>query len=132
MTRVVVGIISRENTDGIKEYLLVKSAKDFGEFTGAWYPPGGHIEGDEAEKEALIREVKEELDLDVIPVERIAATPGDVPEQTTYWWMCTFAGGEMRLQDEIAGAGFFTQKGIAALKLWPATRTFFEKYIFEL
>jgi 8-oxo-dGTP diphosphatase len=33
--------------------------------TGLWLPPGGHIDKDETPDEALLREIKEELNLDI-------------------------------------------------------------------
>ncbi len=60
---VVVGIIYRIRKEGEREYLLVSSKKDFGEFTGFYYPPGGHLEEGENFTDCLIREMKEELEL---------------------------------------------------------------------
>lgn len=37
---------------------------------GQWFPPGGHIELDEGPEEAAVREVKEEVGLDVQLVDR--------------------------------------------------------------
>lgn len=41
---------------------------------GLWLPPGGHIEKDEVPDDALVREFKEELNLDVVLLNR-----SDVP-----------------------------------------------------
>ena len=64
MKRVVVGIISRKNTEGVEQYLLVSSKKYFGIFTGYYYPPGGHLEEGEEEVACLKRELKEELGIE--------------------------------------------------------------------
>lgn len=48
--------------------LLVKSHKWIDK---KWTVPGGHIELGETAKDAIIREVKEETDLDVIPIKPI-------------------------------------------------------------
>lgn len=42
MSRVVIGIVKRETPE--LAWLLMSSKKDFGEFTGYYYPPGGHVE----------------------------------------------------------------------------------------
>lgn len=130
MSRVVVGVLSRKRGEET-EYLLVKARKDFGEFTGYWYPPGGHIEDGESEAEALVREIKEELNLDILPKERIAETPGDIAGQTTFWWRCELIGEAMQLSDEIIEAGFFSKQEMKDLPLWPATKSFFEGYQHE-
>lgn len=132
MKRVVVGIISRLNKNGDAEYLLVSSRRPmFGKYSGAYYPPGGHIEVDETEEQALVRELKEELKLDVRPVARLAESPGDVKDQITYWWRCDVTSGELqRDKSELADAGYFTRKKMANLRLWPATKRFFDRFIF--
>lgn len=129
MSRVVVGIISRQRGEKL-EYLLVRARKDFGEFTGCFYPPGGHIEDGELPEQALVREIAEEVGLAIEPMRQIAKTPGDVPGQVTYWWECKYAGGEVALDDdELSEAGFFIMSEIEQLPLWPATQTFFAQHI---
>ena len=53
--RVVIAIISRSRENSEIEYLLAKPNKDYGEFTGYWYSPGGKIELGENEEQALVR-----------------------------------------------------------------------------
>lgn len=131
MTYAVVGIISRKNDKGDNEYLLVSSKRDFGEFTGRYYPPGGHLEQGEDEKSALVREIKEELNLDVEPVERIAETGADIKDQTTYWWRCEVRGGELMIdKKELADVGWFTREQIGKLAIWPMVKKVFDQHIF--
>lgn len=130
MQQVVVGIISQEK-NGLRKYLLVKSNKNFGKFTGCWYPPGGHLEKNEDEESALIREIKEELNLQIEPIKKIAETVGDMKENT-YWWECNLLSNEMIMDNtEISEAGWFAKEAMRNMQLWPATRYFFEKYIFS-
>lgn len=132
MKHVVVGIICRTNSEGKDEYLLVSSKKDFGEYTGAFYPPGGHVEEGEDEQQALSREIEEELGLSVVVGEKLAETSGDVAEQITHWYACELDVGDMKVDtEELAHVGWFTKEQMQALKLWPATRKFFENYIFH-
>lgn len=131
MKHVAVGILSRDNHEGKTSYLLVRSKKDFGEFSGCWYPPGGHVEVGEDEKGALIREIKEELGLDVHILEKISETSGDIADQITSWWNCELISDRIQVnENEIAEAGWFTEAEMSELKLWPATKDFFGKYIF--
>lgn len=126
MKQVVVAVIRRPE-DG--KYLLVSSKKEWGEFTGYLYPPGGKIEDDETKEAALKRELREELSLDVEPLREIAETPGDV-EQVTYWWECRVKPGqEMIISDELSEVGFFSREEMQERNLWPATETFFREYI---
>ena len=134
MKRVVVGIISRSREkDGKKEYLLVSSKKNFEEYSGAYYPPGGHLEEGEGEKEGLAREIMEELGIQAKPIEKVAETLGDVENQTTCWWRCDRIVGDIKVNsDEIADAKFFTEEELKTTYLWPATRNFFEENIDKL
>ncbi len=130
MSNVVIGILSRKRGNDT-EYFLVSSTKDFGEFSGAYYPPGGHIEEGEDEASALVREMKEELGIEVFPIRRIAETSGDVKDQVTYWWACDVVGDTFVVDSkEIANSGWFTMQEMKALHLWPATENFFDEYIF--
>lgn len=130
MKKVVIGLIQKMNESEQDMFLLVKSKRNFGAYTGLWYPPGGHLEDGETEKDALIREVKEELNLDIVPMQRLAETPGDIEGQITYWWKCDLIKGDMKVAEELSDAKFFTKEEIILLPLWPATRTFFEKHLF--
>lgn len=84
MEKVAVGIIERD-VNGDKQYLLISATKDFGEYTGFYYPSGGHMEEGESEQETIVREIKEELGYDVGLINRIAETKGDIKKQMTYW-----------------------------------------------
>lgn len=124
-----MAIISRKNSQGQPEYLLISAKKDFGQFTGFFYPPGGHVEEGESDSEAVSREVMEELGLKVEVVRQMAETDGDVEGQVTSWWECRVLGGEIQKDDnEIAEVGYFTEDEMKEMKIWPATRAFFQSY----
>lgn len=129
-THVVVGIIFRKQ-ENTKQYLLVSSKKDFGEFTGFYYPPGGHLEINEDEKVALIREVGEEIGIKPEPIEKIAESPGDVKNQITHWWLCEADTSNISVNEtEIQDVKWFTKNEILNhARIWPATKQFFEEHI---
>lgn len=132
MNEVVVGIISKENEHSERAYLLVSSTKDFGQYTGYYYPPGGHMKPGESRKEALVRELREELGIGVNPVREIAETKGDVEDQITYWWDCNTTDNDIQINSkEIDDAGYFSKQAMSKLPLWPATKVFFNEYIFN-
>jgi len=130
MSKVVVGIIVKK---GIPEsYLLVSSNKNFGEYTGYYYPPAGHVEDGESEVDALKREIKEELDIDLLKAKKITdEIESDVKNQKTIWYLCEVNNYDFTFdEEELKDARFFTEEEMKELNLWPATKTFFEKYIF--
>jgi len=132
MNKVVVGIISRYNSSDQEEFLLVSSKKDFGQYTGFYYPPGGHAEDGESEEITLKREIQEELSLEIEPKEKLAETTGDVPDQITSWWRCEIKSGEIKIQEaELQDARFFTRDEMKKINLWPATKKFFEENCLE-
>ncbi len=57
---VVAAIIKKENK-------ILATKRGYGEFINMWEFPGGKIEAGESQKEALIREIKEELDCTIKP-----------------------------------------------------------------
>ncbi len=135
--RVVVGIISRKrNTTNETEYLLVSSKRNFGPYTGFYYPPGGHLEEGEKEREALARELRQELGesfaTQIILLRKISESPGDVKDQITIWWECSLSRDENNIQiktDELHEVVWMTCSEIeSSAKIWPATRLFFESY----
>lgn len=125
----IVAIAIIQNKKG--GYLLIQSAKDFGEHTGKWYPPGGHLETGENIISCLRRELKEELNLEINPQKEIAITAGDVEGQATHWWACNIAGGSFKKDKSLSDVGFFPSEEIRKMNLWPATRNFFEEYIWK-
>ena len=61
---VVAAIIKKDNK-------ILATQRGYGEFEGLWEFPGGKIEDGETKEEALVREIEEELNADII-VEKFA------------------------------------------------------------
>lgn len=57
---VVAAIIKKNNK-------VLATKRGYGEFIDMWEFPGGKIEENESQKEALVREIKEELDCTIKP-----------------------------------------------------------------
>lgn len=131
MKRVVVGFITRNSTQGA-ECLLVAARRDFGQYTGHYYPPGGHVEAEESDEVALGREIREELGVEITGLRFLEETPGDVPDQITAWYACSLQNPQTALlvDEELSDVRFVTGVEAQALPLWPATRKFLEKHFF--
>ena len=56
--KVVAAIIQKENK-------ILATKRGYGEFINMWEFPGGKIESGETKKQALVREIKEELNIEI-------------------------------------------------------------------
>ena len=71
--RVVAAVIRNEDK-------IFATARGYGEFKGGWEFPGGKIEQNETCKQALVREIKEELDALIEVKELIDTIQVDYPD----------------------------------------------------
>lgn len=75
--RVVAAVIRRKQ-NGSKQ--IFATQRGYGEFEGGWEFPGGKIEAGETPQKALIREIKEELDADIVVGDLIDTIEYDYPD----------------------------------------------------
>ena len=90
--RVVAAVIctSLERKDSV-----LATARGYGAYKGLWEFPGGKIEAGETPREALIREIKEELDVDILVGDLIRNIEYDYPAfhlSMDCFWAEIFAG----------------------------------------
>jgi ADP-ribose pyrophosphatase YjhB (NUDIX family) len=129
MTKAVLGLISRPTKDHRRKYLLVRSKKKRGKYTDFYYPPGGHLKKDEDEKVGLVREIREELKAEILPLKKIATTPGDFEDITLNWWLCQAQAENLTAHSDAAEICWLTKEEILkSKKIWPATKKFFKNY----
>ena len=75
--RVVAAVIARQDENGRKQ--IFATARGYGDFKGGWEFPGGKIEEGESSQEALVREIKEELNAKIQVGELIQTVECDYP-----------------------------------------------------
>ena len=63
----------------IKDNKIFVTQRGYGEFKGMWEFPGGKLEQGETGEQAIIREIKEELDADIIVDEYLSTIDYDYP-----------------------------------------------------
>ncbi len=85
--------------------------RGYGEFEGGWEFPGGKVEPGESNDTALIREIKEELDVDIIVGDLITTVEYDYPtfhlSMDCYW--AEVKSGDLTLKE--ANAAKWLTKG---------------------
>ena len=74
---IVVGVI--QNTED--EYLICRKPKNRGVFPGQWALPGGGIEPSEHMQDALRREIKEEVGIEIFDIRPLFFKDGQYPKQ---------------------------------------------------
>ncbi len=88
--------------------LLIRRGRE--PFKGMWGVPGGRIEDDETAEQCLVREMKEETNLDVVPVKMtgLYSDPGRDPRLIiAAAYLVRRVGGEVRGGDDAAEARWY-------------------------
>ena len=112
--RVVAAII----IDGGKVFA---TQRGYGEFKDGWEFPGGKIEADELPEDAIIREIKEELDTEVEVVELLDTVEYDYPKfhLSMDCFICKIKSGDLVLKEHEA-AKWLTKETLNSVEWLPA------------
>lgn len=104
-----------------EEKRIFATAKGYGEFKGQWEFPGGKVEVGETPKQALVREIKEELEIDIKVGDLIDTIKYDYPtfhlSMDCFW--CEIIQGELKLV-EAEAARWLTKDELYDVQWLPA------------
>ncbi|WP_019262436.1 (deoxy)nucleoside triphosphate pyrophosphohydrolase [Methanobrevibacter smithii] len=112
--KVVAAIIQKENK-------ILATKRGYGEFINMWEFPGGKIESGETKEQALVREIKEELNIE-ISVDKFAI---DIEYQYPNFYlfmscfMCSIKEGSIELLEHNDGK-WITKEDLNTLNWLPA------------
>lgn len=119
--KVVAAIIKDDNK-------IFATQRGYGEFKGGWEFPGGKIEEGETPQEALVREIKEELDTVIEVGELIDTVEFDYPafhlSMDCFW--CKIVSGDLVLKEHEA-ARWLTKDTLHSVEWLPADLGLIEK-----
>lgn len=126
--RVVAAII-------IENGKVFATQRGYGEFKDGWEFPGGKIEPGETPEEAIVREIKEELDTEVEVIELLDTVEYDYPNFHLSMWcfICKIKSGDLVLKEHEA-AKWLTKDTLGSLEWLPADMGLvgeIEKYLKE-
>ena len=113
-TRVVAAVIRNEGK-------IFATARGYGDYKGWWEFPGGKIENGETPKQALIREIREELTVEISVGELIKTVEYDYPNfhlsMDCFWAEVLFGQLELKEAEE---ARWLSREELLDVKWLPA------------
>ena len=112
----------------VKDGQVFATQRGYGEFQGWWEFPGGKMEAGESPQEALKREIREELDADVLVKELLETVEWDYPNfhLTMHCFICNLLSESMHLNEHEA-ATWLTHETLRSVKWLPADEILLDK-----
>lgn len=96
-----INVVAAVIRDGNK---IFATQRGYGNYKDFWEFPGGKIEAGEAPQQALVREIEEELDTEIVMGDLLTAVEYDYPEfhlsMKCFW--CKVAEGKLTLKEHEA------------------------------
>ena len=124
--RVVAAVIKATNEKG--EPMIFATQRGYGDFKGGWEFPGGKIEEGETPQEALVREIREELETEIAVGELIDTIEYDYPtfhlSMDCFW--AEIVSGDLVLTEH-AAAKWLTKEELDSVEWLPADITLIDK-----
>lgn len=124
--RVVAAVIKATNEEG--ETIIFATQRGYGDLKGGWEFPGGKMEEGETPQEALVREIKEELDTEILVGELIDTIEYDYPtfhlSMDCFW--AEIVSGDLVLKEHEA-AKWLTKDELDSVEWLPADITLIGK-----
>ncbi len=114
----------------IRDGKLFATQRGYGEWKDWWEFPGGKIEPEESQEDALKREIREELATEIEVGTLLSTVEYDYPKfhLTMHCYLCTIISGELSLLEH-EDARWLTTDELDSVKWLPADKDVIEKLI---
>lgn len=105
----------------IKDSKVFATQRGYGEWQGWWEFPGGKIEPGESQRAALKREIREELDAEIIVGDLLDTVQWDYPafHLTMHCYICTLASEYLHLNEHKASV-WLSKENLTSVRWLPA------------
>ena len=123
---VVAALIFRASPQGTRSVFATQ--RGYGDWRGFWEFPGGKIEAGESHRDALAREIREELATEIRVGERIDTIEYDYPtfHLSMQCFACEVVSGKLELLEH-ENAAWLTAKTLRSVKWLPADELILDK-----
>ena len=131
IVKVVAAIIQGQHenlTTGESVHKIFATQRGYGEFEGGWEFPGGKVEPGETPEEAIVREIKEELDTEIQVERYIDTIEYDYPtfHLSMDCFLCSIVSGDLILKEHEA-ARWLSKEELDSVDWLPADITIIEE-----
>ena len=105
----------------LKDGKVLATQRGYGQWKGWWEFPGGKIEPGETQQQALIREIREELDADISVGRLLKTIEWDYPDfhLTMHCFVCSLTSESLHL-NEHQSARWMTRSALDSVNWLPA------------
>ena len=105
----------------IKDGKVFATQRGYGQWQGWWEFPGGKIESGECPQEALVREIREELDAEIEVGDLLETVEWDYPDfhLTMHCFLCSLLSDSFHLNEHEAAA-WLTPDTLQSVRWLPA------------
>lgn len=112
----------------LDEGKIFATQRGYGEFKDGWEFPGGKMEQGETPEQALLREIREELDVEIEVGQLFDTVEYDYPSfhLTMHCFLCTIKSGELILKEHEA-AKWLNKESLDSVEWLPADLGLIEK-----
>ncbi len=108
----------------LKDGKVYATQRGYGDYKDGWEFPGGKIEPGETPDQALIREIREELDIGIVPEEKLCTVESDYPafRLRMECFLCRMSEGTPVLKEHEA-ARWLDEEALDSVDWLPADRS---------